>query len=228
TMTLTERMSHHNELNDNTKMGKYIKCNRENLEISLIKEVKVMTRIELLLYEDYYIYKLKSIENGLNTNYNTEIVKMIMSESQEDKWELLRQKISENSINEMNYNENKQNPPLREYVKSLRDIKLDLSEKNWKDDDGIKIYNPLKIIVNKETTYEDPNILKEIYITYLMCWENGDYKIIQRQGGLQNISKGLDMIHRDILIEMIMKNGAMKIFPISYIKSENKLKIIQY
>jgi len=70
---LQERFEHH-MLACNDKTHIYFKLNYEKMQIHEIETIEVSSRTELTLIEDYYILKYDTIQNGLNTKLNNDIM----------------------------------------------------------------------------------------------------------------------------------------------------------
>jgi hypothetical protein len=140
----------------NTKFYKYLRENNASIVMDIVKYVETKTRIQLNLLEDYYIYINDSIDNGLNTVYNTSITRIIMHNNLKiiEKFTEIEKYIKSFMIDkkkEINYYDKLVSIFRRS---NLYDIDLSHSSTAWAKYQELTYYNPMLInnyyIFNKE------------------------------------------------------------------------------
>jgi hypothetical protein len=232
---LEKRFNEHINSFETFKFYAHMKKINANWKIIPIVSKNVVSYLELIIMEDYYIYKYQTIENGLNTRYNSVLTNIILNGT--DKKEQISELI--NYIDNYCIKCNKYTNFISneaEYIilTTLKDIKISNDAQYWFKKDGIEFYNPLiinksQIHINKdninydtEVGYIDDNTVG----LYLIYWNEKKYMTFYRKGGLKNI-----LIHYNICVEHniireIVNNGIKcTIIPLSYFKTNNMYRI---
>lgn len=232
TISLEERFKFHKSASD-CKLHKHIVNIKGEMSIELIKEVNAKTCEELLLHEDYYIFKNDTVEKGLNLKYNTEIGKIIISNESGDmtaRISSIARCVDEYYMKYINSNRISEKMNVSTVINNLGDIILDPAMFSKYNEDfgiyyaGFLLNKSLTICETKvESNYESKQYDMDIYGFYLAKWENNKTYIFCRAGGLKNLLTSKVQIYTNKFIKLIQQNGSnFVIYPLCYFKNRNR------
>lgn len=214
------RFTEHNECIINgthNKFYNFIRDNKASISMDIICTVKIRTYIELLLMEDYWIYKYDAINNGLNSIYNTKIAKIIFSNmSNIIKFGSINNYI-DTEVNKMILCSNNYNLIRNKLKCTYKDNKLSSSENVWLKLNNISVYNPF--MVNDKIKVKT-SLDMSIVVIYGFIWDNNKIHVCAICGGINNIvPNNYSHIFSNKLTTKILKYGLdnMSIYPLEYI-----------
>lgn len=216
------RFAEHNECIINGTQNKFynfIRDNKASISMDIICTVKIRTYIELLLMEDYWIYKYDAINNGLNSIYNTKIAKIILTKTSNIiKFGFIDNYI-DTEVNKMILCSNNYNLIRNKLKCAYKDNKLSSSSNAWLNLNNISVYNPFIVNDNiKVKTSLDMNIV----VIYGFVWNNNKTHVCGIRGGINNIvQNSYSHIFSNKLTTKILKYGLdnMTVYPLEYIHS---------
>lgn len=226
------RLKYHMDYCVNEKMKEYLNDLTIKMNIELIFEKKFYFDNEMLLYEDYYIYKNDSLNNGINSKYNTEITRVILAQTVgnfADKLKIIDRIIDLNYREYINYRNICQDANINDIINSFADVYI---ENNYftKFDDNMYVcfpdhlinkyidVNGKNVVINYKTGIYDSDIIGIYYIE----WDNGNNLIFYKYGGLHAMFKIKSNMYYNKFFKSVSKYGLnFKLYPLYYFKMIN-------
>lgn len=198
------------------KLYKFVQNSDADMKMEIVESVNFYHKMELLLIEDYWIWKYKSREYGLNTICNTKITKIVNDRNMNKfkKFGEILAFVDKVTNNMIKISENYNN--IIEKLKTFKvDCKLSMQPEDWTKCTDFSIYNPFLLNHTKTTKKLHSNIIG----IYLFFWKDlQDFYLYRKRGGFFNLCNSQKLLS-NILIEKIIKNGIdkMEIHPVYYI-----------
>lgn len=229
---LSIRLEYHKKVHANKLLGNYFLDPSIIMTIELIIEKNFYYDGEMLLLEDYYIYKHDSINNGLNQKYNTDMGKIIFSTTSGDyitKVNTIENVIDYDYKKYVKYCNLCKDANMLDIINSLRDANI--KSKNFiRSDENLYVYYPDYLIDkhmdvsvgNIVSNYDTCNCDNDILGIYYIEWDNGNHHLFYKSGGLHTMFKTKSNMYYNKFFKLIMTNGIkFRLYPLYYYKMIN-------
>jgi hypothetical protein len=226
---LESRFKYHMDYHANEKTKEYFSDKTIKMDINLILEKEFYFDSEMLLCEDYNIYKYDSITNGLNLKYNTYITKIILSSSDDIFTEKIRRidrEIETIYRDYLNYNNICKDANIRDIINSFEDVYIEDKYFTKFNNDMYVCYpdylldkyidvNDKSVTINYKTKLCDSNMIGIYYVE----WDNGNSFIFYKSGGLHTLFKTKSNMYYNKFLKCVSRYGLkFKLYPLYYFK----------
>lgn len=205
---------------DPGKLYKFVRETEAILTMKCIRTIKIKFKIELLLLEDYMIYKHDVIKNGFNSRYNTMIPNFIFNKKLNpiEKFGEIYEYIN-NTIDELLIYYDVLESIIDKVRNLYKDDKLSILPDAWINiNKKITVYNPFIDTINEKC---DDGLDLNIIAVYGFYWSDTKETLVYGvRGGLNKLLAQYDFyLNKNKLITKIIEFGLnnINVYPLQYI-----------